>query len=426
MNLQGIDNAKITGARQRLESWFNGMHGPDGYYGPVVGFRGISMGYCGPGFDWRYEGLLDGWLLQSQTGSDFVRLERIEGALAEIWRSQLANGTLRCSYFESNPSEGSMPHEPILMAAALRARACLCLAGRPVDSGLDTLVERFVEERLTRELWNKALRTFNNWLQSEYEFYSPSAVSAIVEVLIGYEEATGQTSALEPMIKGAADSLLAVQIKTGSLAGGVPVSNRSGSPVSPYLAARCQVAFSLLRRRLNDERFAQAGDALESFLRKVARKEGGFPSLVHQERPASEFPVFVGAAAGVLTSLARSGRLTDDWLQPHLTLILGQQTESGAFNTAQGFNGGIRAIPPDWRDVVPVCGWADKVYHLLSLLQSSTFALAPVGAVHRDVTIRGIPAVFEEDDRTIRLFSGSDNVWFEWEKRTKWPRICNL
>lgn len=424
MNLPGIDTTQLAAAQGRLETWLAGMHGPEGYYGPVIGFRGTSMGYAGPGFDWRYEGLLDGWLAHNRLAPDALLLGRMESALAELCRARLADGTLRCSYFESNPFEGGMPHEPILMASALRVRAALLSAGRPVNPEFEEHVDRFVRSRLVRELWNKGLKTFNNWLQSEYESYSPTAVAAIVEVLDAYEAARGPQPDLDPLIRGAADSLLATQITSGPLAGALPVSNRRGAPVNPALAARCLTAFEVLARRLADPRLRQAADGLEAFLAGVARRDGGFPCLVSRDRPAAEYPVFVGAAASVLTALARSGRLDAKWLAPHLDFILAQQSVTGAFNTAVGFgNTRGKSTRPDWRDLLPVCGWVDKVYHLLALLNPGTMTPTAVSAARSEVTVRGTPAVFEEGDSVMRLTGSSGKVWFEWEKRTKWPRV---
>ena len=431
MNLHGIDLIALTTAQGRLESWFAGMHGPEGYYGPVVGFRGVNAGYCGPGYDWRYEGLLEGWMAHAQAhvSRDTERLALLQGALAEIGRSRLGNGTLRCSYFETNPFEGGMPHEPILVASALRARALLRAANLPVDPGFDIFVERFVTERLANELWNRALRTFNNWLQSEYESYSPATVAAIIEVLLAYEEAGGGGAKLESMIKGAADSLFAAQIMMGLLTGGMPVSNRDHGPVNPALAARCLVAFDRLHHRFEDERYRHAGNALEAFLKRVALKDGGFPVMVHRNSTISSVPVFIGGTAGVLTSLFRSGRMKEEWLKPHLDFILAHQSSTGAFDTAVGFGGTApRKGDPDWRDVLPVCGWNDKIYHLLALLNPGALAPVPVKSASRPVMVRGQKAVFEEDDRRMRLVSAGqgDDVWFDWEKRTKWPRLCRL
>jgi hypothetical protein len=113
--------------------------------------------------------------------------------------------------------------------------------------------------------------------------------------------------------------------------------------------------------------------------------------------------------------------LTEEWVKPHLAFVLNQQTESGAFNTATGFGRRGEVARPDWRDMLPACGWADKVYHLLAVLNPGSLVLAPTGDVRRAVTIRGRPAVFEESVGGMRLTSPVDNVWFDWRKGTKWP-----
>jgi hypothetical protein len=46
----------------RLEAWLESMRGPGGYGGPVAHWWRQSLLYTGPGLDWRYEGIILGYL----------------------------------------------------------------------------------------------------------------------------------------------------------------------------------------------------------------------------------------------------------------------------------------------------------------------------------------------------------------------------
>ncbi len=426
MNLSKPESEAAGIALGRLDAWLETLRGAGGYYGPVVGLRGVAMAWCGPGHDWRWEGLLDGWIALHRRTGDAAYIARMEAALRDLRQAQLANGAFRNSFFESNPLEGGMPYEPAMMAAVLRTGRYLQEQGRPWPDGTAAMIERFVERRLVKELWNKVLGTFNNWLQSEFEIYSPPAVAAIVETLCDYAELTDTAQRWLPFVTGAADSLLKSQVRTGPLAGALPVSNREGASASPYLAARCLPALARLHRYTGEARFAAARDALTDFVRQALLPAGGVPSMVYANRPARVAPLFLGATAGTLTALDRTDSLDAALASVHVRWLLERQTASGAFDTAVGFGAGApKPGRQDWRDAWPVCGWADKVYALLARLGADTVPAATCEPVRRTVCVRGQRAEFAEDAATMTLRSGKDD-WFVWRKRTVWPEACRL
>jgi len=419
-------NGSVDAAVGRLEGWLATMGGSAGYYGPVVGLRGVSMAWCGIGHDWRWEGLLDGWTTLHRRTSDPEYLNRMNAALNALKTAQLANGTFCNSYFENNPFEGGMPYEPMMMAAVLRTLRYMEEIAHPWPAGTAEMVERFVEERLIKELWNKVLKTFNNWMQSDFERYSPPAVAGIVEILDDYAKLTDSAERLAPYIEGAAHSLLACQFQDGARAGALPLSNQEGSDVSPCMAARVLPAFARLQQQTGDARFATAGDALERFVRTTLLPDGGIAMMAFAHRPTRATPLFVGATADTLRSLERAGRHDPTVMRSQLPWLLSHQTASGGFETAVGFEDGRGCKRlPDWRDVIPVCGWTDKVYGLLAGLVEKPIVLLSGGPVSRSVRVRGEEAVFSEDTDLITLRS-KKTEWFNWRKRTVCPLTCRL
>lgn len=252
----------IENAVAGLEAWFETMRTDGGYGGPSIGPRGLSMRYCGAAFDWRYEGLLDGHAAMYCATKNPAYLNRIERDLSELCAAQLLNGTFRNSCFDQNPHEGGMPHEAATLAAACRARTLLEENGRTAPDALKQTLERFVEIRLLNELWNRLLHTFNDWFQSSFETYTPHAVAACIELLIGHAEEQNDWPRFERYVIGAADSLLAVQISGGPLRGAIPLSNSGGSAISPALAARCAPALQRTGQKTGEKKYTKAADEL--------------------------------------------------------------------------------------------------------------------------------------------------------------------
>lgn len=410
-----------------VESWLESLRGEGGFYGPVVGLRGECMTWCGPSHDWRWEGLLDAWVARHRTTADPVYPDRISRALIDLQNAQLADGSFRNSSFEHNPLEGGMPHEPAVMAAVLRAGRYLRELGRDWPDGTARMLERFVEERLLKSLWTKTLRTFNNWLQSDFEIYSPPAVASIVEVLLEYGDLTGLSKRFEPYLAGAADSLLHLQFRDGPLAGALPVSSTDRSSASPFLAARCLPALTGLYRATGDTRFAEAADRLAGFVTRGFQPGGGIACMVFVGRPSRVAPLFTGATAGALRALERCGRRDDAIWKTHVDWLLARQTASGGFDSAVGFGGGATAGSPDWRDALPAFAWATHVYALLAdrIEAPAPSSLPNPGDVRRGVQVRGRPAEMIEDAAKLEIRSRSEPLYL-WRKRSAWADICHL
>jgi hypothetical protein len=250
----------------------------------------------------------------------------------------------------------------------------------------------------------------------------------VIETLVAYGDLTGQADRLEHYVHGAAESLLKAQFQTGPLAGGLPVSNRDRA-ASPFLAARCLPALAVLHRRTGDDRFRKAAEALTGFILRSAAPGGGFRAVMHADRPASVHPLLTGAAAGTLTALHRANALPAGLANAHLPWILDRQTASGAFETGIGFDRRPRRPGAcDWRDALPVCGWNDKVCHLLAILDDGRDAAAPAALqpVRREVRVLGKAAEFTEDSRGMRIEGRGGATWFAWRKGAAWPEVSLL
>jgi hypothetical protein len=425
--MKDADTQAVAKAVAGFEGWLETIRTDRGYGGPVVGLRGASMGYCGPACDWRYEGLLDGYRGMFQATRDTDYLDRMARDLDQIAAAQLGDGTFRNSYFDANPFEGGVPHEPAVLAASCRASRHLVHEGRPAPPAVASMVERYVEQHLIKHLWNKLLQTFNDWPTSEFPWYAPGTVAAAVELLIEYADLADAWPRVEHYAMGAGASLLAAQVKTGPLAGGLPFSSNTQDNVSPFFAARCLPALAALARKTGEKSYHEAVQALTAFLRAHRTPEGLHPRMVFAHRSAATAPMLLGAVAGILGALDRAGMLQQDDLAQPLAFVLSHQAASGAFDTAVGF-GRLRTsrTRPDWRDVIPVCGWQDKVYALLATLHPGQRVSVSTEPVSRDVSVLGRRAAYREDNAMMRIEDAKGRALYAWDKKTNWPKVCEL
>ncbi|MDK2858795.1 MAG: hypothetical protein PWQ29_1675 [Verrucomicrobiota bacterium] len=410
-----------------MENWIATLRVRNGYGGPSIGPDGDSLSYCGTAFDWRYEGFLDGCAALYRATGQADYLDRIERDLRAICSAQLLNGTFRNSWFDQNPYEGGMPYEPALLAAACRARTVLTESGRSAPAEFDRALELFVETRLLNELWNRLLHTFNDWLQSRFEYYTPHAVAAAIELLMDYADLTEDWPRLKPYVIGAADSLLTLQCSSGSLSGGIPLSNQRGSAFSPAMAARCAPALIKAADKTGQEKYRQAAVALADFVRRQAQPGGGFAFLVFNDRPVRQFPIITGAVADIVNSFERAGLLLPNDTEHLETFLAGKQMETGAFISAVGSaDPSGRSALPDWRDILPCCGWQDKIYSFLARQHNGRQGTFQPAEVRRPVRVRGRCGEYIENENFMCILNRVGKTLYLWEKGSKWAGICLL
>ena len=432
MNSPEASSTDIWRALAGVEHWLQSVRVPDkGYGGPAIGRDGIAVRFCGPAYDWRLEALFEAWAARYDASGDERWLERIRDGLSALCAAQLPDGRFRNSYFDANPFEGGMPHEPAVLAAACRASRQLERRGVSVQFDLSGAVERYVSQHLLRRLWNKQLQTFNNWLQSEFESYMPHAVAACVDLLVQHGRICNEPRRFARYIEGAVTSILNVQIEGGPLAGGVPVSNGGTRRFVPALAARCCLPLIRAARVYDQPAWAASGERVADFVLQTERRQGGV-ALTEDARPGAQAVVFPGETADILGVLLSCKRLGIAEVRDRVAPLLQQQYPSGAFPSARGFAGFFRQRVPDWRDVMPTCAWNAKIYALLAVLSSGTGDAfrAPVdagnGAMEMPVRVRGNRAMLRDDDSCIQIARRKGALLYRWEKGNNWASVCRL
>ncbi len=87
---------RIDEALTRMDLWFESMRGPEGYGGPVCHWWRQSLLYTGAGLDWRYEGIITGYLILWERTGDERWLARAQRAGDDLVAGRLPDGHYRC------------------------------------------------------------------------------------------------------------------------------------------------------------------------------------------------------------------------------------------------------------------------------------------------------------------------------------------
>lgn len=422
MNSGPIDSSAFPRAFRRLHGWLETVRCNDGWGGPVVSYRSNALCFTGAGNDWRLEGLLDAFRLAHGISGDPRWLEEIGWIMERFLRARRLDGQFENSYFEWNPFEGGMPHEPAVLAAGMRSAAVLKRAGRPTEKW-ESVVHDYLDRVLLSRLWNKSTRFVRDWEISDFQYGNAASAAAALDLLTEAGR-PGDGEHREAL----ADHLLRLQVEDGDRAGGILSSNRRGAGISPFLAARCLRPLRRHAEQCHSDRAGKGADRLADFLLRQERREGGFRRLVWNWRPASVNPLLTGATAAILAALEEDGR-SGDLTHGTESWLLDLQAPHGAFRHAIGY--GQRAPRPEperaeWRDWVASAGWQDKILYWLALKAGDLpFAPIPPDPWETPVRVAGRKGTFSETPERLEI-RRDGNVVYRWEKGRRTASVCNL
>lgn len=408
-----------------LEAWFDTVTTGEGVTGPAIGFRANCLGWCGPGHDWRLEGLLEGHSLRYQATGSPVHLDHLENTVRQIMAAQLGDGSFRNSYFEWNPFEGGMPHEPAILAAALRARKILAASGRDVPELAGT-VARALDGRHLRLLWNKTLHTVRDWEISDYQFGPSISAAAVLDLILEWTAWQGGWETYRERAENLASWIRGLQEPAGPMAGGIHTSNRKGGGISPFYSSRCLAPLALYARLYGCRETNSCVEKITSFLLRQQLPGGGFTRLLWNWRPASSHPVHLGTSAAILNALQAQGALPEAGLARHESWLLSHATPSGAFRNALGY-GKFRPGngTPDWRDWMPSPGWQDKIYLFFCHRAAGSRSAFTPRPWSTPATVRHRTGTYQESADTIEIHRGRETVYL-WKKKAATPLVCRL
>ncbi|MEM7334918.1 MAG: hypothetical protein AAF490_22765 [Chloroflexota bacterium] len=420
---------ELTQTIANLDAWFESIRTPEGYGGPVVHWWQNCLQFTGAGLDWRYEGMIIGYLNLWQKTRETAWLEKATRCGMSLVKGQEKSGNYRHSSFELNPYGGGTPHE----AAADIGLLQLALGLKSINDKRWKLFTRVAERNLRKyymtRLWDKKQNRFRDSLN--YDSFVPNKACTLVEAIFALADILGKE---DPIEKYALPTLEAViqlqQTSKGSVAGGIAQSQQNGKLVEayfPYYVARCVPALLRAYDYTNEEKWLASAKFAFDFVNRVQTEEGLLPQVVY---PTNEnvYPTWIAPLGDVLRVgelLAEQGIRVD--LSAMQKQMFEGQLPTGGIVTGRGFGGQISQRNPalqDFRDCIPVAGWSDKAFRFLTgcLPYKSEIPRPETSAWTARCTVRGKTAVWRETQQEMKLTVGQ-NVLYQWQKGQPWAKV---
>lgn len=369
-----LEPHRLSNVLLRLDAWLDTMRGPAGYGGPVAHWWQNCLLFTGAGIDWRYEGIVIGYLnLYEATGQQHW-LDKACHAGDDIVRGQHADGNFRNSTFEMNPSTGGTPHEAACSLALLQLARVLRQRGDLAWQTYLAVAGRNLWQYAIHRLWDAQARSFRDALGKPS--LVPNKAATLVEALLLLAHLTGDESLVVVYALPTLDAILRHQVQGGTYDGAIYQNSFGSRPVVkffPYYIARCVPGLLAGYAWSHEERYLDAARRAMGFVLRWRYADGSFPQVVYPGGRVNRYPQWVAAVGDVLRAmhlLAPYGVAAD--AEPTRTWLLHGQQPAGGFATGWGFAAQISQRPPaslpDFRDILPVCGWCDKPFRYLTEL----------------------------------------------------------
>jgi hypothetical protein len=369
-----MDPVASAHAAVRLAGWIERTRRPGGYGGPVAHWWRDCLLDCRSGRDWRYEGVIAGYLeLHRRSGAE----RWLAGAVAagnDLVAAQGTDGCFERSRFELNPGRGGTPHEAAAAGSLLRLG--LHLRQRDPSTAQPFLAAASASLQLghIERLWDPEAGAFRD--DASQPSFVPNKSCTLIEALVLQSEASGDPSYVERYALPTAQMVLRLQIRRpGSRLDGAIAQNRIGRQVVakyfPYYVARCIPGLLAAHAHAPDDRYAAAALAAGAFVARWRDPDGGFPQVVYDDERTCRFPKWLAAAGDVLRALSMLESLglafdpapTEAWLRSAFLPTGGVMTARGfAAQATNRADGG----PAELRDLLSVVGWADKAFRYLA------------------------------------------------------------
>lgn len=408
----------------RLERWLETMRAPGGYGGPVAHWWRDSLLYCGAGHDWRYEGVLRGYLELFRVTGEPAWLARARRCGDDLLAAQLPQGNFTCSSFEANPRPGGTPHEASVDVALLALARALRDVDDPAWSRYLEAAHGNLERFYVGRLWDDQVQAFRD--DPARPSFVPNKSATLVEALLLCDDLVGGEEWGERYARPTLAAILGHQVRRAGPLHGAIAQNSFGARLEakyfPLYVARCVPALLRGAARWDDRRLLEAALAAGEWVLRWRDEDGGLPQVVYADGRLNRHPRWVAAVGDVLRALdlLRAHGLEGD-LEPTRAWLLDGQLPNGAFRTARGFAGDERPGPADARDLLPVVGWNDKAFRYLAARVSGPLPEVEIGSVEEACTWHGRPARYYEDATVVEVLpEGGGPPFYRWRKGETW------
>jgi hypothetical protein len=416
-----------------LDSWLETMRSPSGYGGPISHWWESNFLYTAPLYDWRYEGIIDGYReLYLRTGQE-VHLGRALQAADDLLPHLLHDGRFRNSSFQFGPVRGGTPHEAAIDAALLKLVRTLRdhkLGTHKLGTGEKylELAHNNLESYWFGTLWNG--QGFHD------QPYNTALVAnkhgTLLEALLDYEILTGVDCSL--YIQACVEVVSSAQVKEGAQKGGTVHRGIGPSKLAiPIYTARAMNGLLSYYLVKGDERVRETIELAVPFMERLLTDKG-IAWGIYASGQVCLNPQMIAGAGDVLRFFYRlheHGLVDTSESMKRLThLLLAQQQPGGGLPTAWGFSHkglGGEATGLELRDVLPVVGWVDKTFRAFCLLlPETTLPPAQIASYERAVSWSGKRYTFTETASSITLTDERGKTRYAWHKGARSPDVYDI
>jgi len=419
-------NAAVVG----LEAWFETMRSPSGYGGPVAHWWQQSLMYTGTGLDWRYEGIIIGYLQLWERTGDKGWLVKARRAGDDLLAGQLEDGHFAASAFELNPATAGTPHEAACDVGLLRLAIAIRKAEEQDWEKYAMCAERNLQSFYIKELWDAQVQSFRD--SPHIPSFVPNKAATACDALLLLATVTGNALWIERYVIPTLDRILEHQVcGRGRLDGAIAQNSFGDRRVEKYFPIyieRCIPALLQGFRLMDEEKYAEGALRAMQFIARWRYEDGSLPTVVYDNQRVNRYPSWIAALGDILRAadeLQSSGFSAD--LTATESRLLAGQDHSGAIQTATGFAAQLRARSEpilDLRDVLHVAGWCDKAFRYLTTKAGPELPEAQTSRFEIACKFQGQILRLVETPETLEVHRGR-NVCYCWHKGESWPRIAS-
>ncbi|KPK06662.1 MAG: hypothetical protein AMJ56_14270 [Anaerolineae bacterium SG8_19] len=398
----------IARAVYKLDSWFETMRGTLGYFGPVVHWWESSLLYCGPKFDWRYEGIIMGYLNLFDRTNDSFWLKRAIRAADDIRNAQMSSGKYINSSFQQGPIEGGTPHEAAVDVALLELALRLRQMGDNRWRDYQQTAWRNLHDFHIEQLWNGYAFKDQPWNQTVVANKNATTLEALLlQQQLGGED-------LERYIIPAAQFVMSGQVTDHSQpyhGGVIHLGTGRQRLIIGIYTARCASALVRLYELLPDSRYLESAKAMGRYLLSLITDQGTHFGHYPNGHTITH-PTWISPSGDVLRAfllLRPYADFVDTPIERLVDVQLRYQQPSGGIPTSCGLarKGATSLVDTeflDFRDVMPVVGWCDKAFRGLSMVVTAVdgdWSPTQPETTKEICRFFGVPAYFKESGEVI-------------------------
>lgn len=429
---------RISLAIVNLDPWLESMRCKGGYGGPVSHWWQNSFQYTDAGLDWRYEGIIIGYLNLYEKTKDTIWLKKAVRAGNDLVNGQLKNGNFRNSSFEQNPKGGGTPHEAAADIGLLQLAKTLKAQNDGKYKVFLEIAKSNIQEYYIKRLWDNSKKMFRD--STFYPSFVPNKSATLVEALFLLAELTKNPNLVKKYAIPTVDLIIKHQTldKSNNCYGGIyqmsMLSDKGLQLVDkifPFYTARCIPALIQAHEFTNNKTYLTSAMNATNFIVNTAYENGSFPQVIYKNGKIARNPQWVAGIGDILRALHLMTNYDINInLDKYLDWLLSCQDDCGGFRTANGFAVQTSTEEynglPEFRDILHVCGWNDKTFRFLTeiLPVNSEIPKPAIKETIANCVFKGQKCVFRETEKIIELKNAkTKQTLYNWNKGEPWAQM---